>query len=295
LLNPLKSMQDADFKKIKEFIGNVNESDLEHVDSFVGIKAAVFIPSTGNCLYSVQKKHVHPSYSFFICYCKSISFFDGERNVKAEPGVLYGVPPLYPHHEIAEDTFIRFFALMIERKYFEKEASFYSKTIDQTRQFSLEVPESFLPALKEYMAEISDKDRLNKELVKALECRITHMILRSLFGVDSNTEKISDRFDVDKAAEFINEKYSENISVRDIASTIALSPSHFSRIFKKETGLTPQEYLIRVRLDRAKSFLMRSRKSVTEIALQCGFSSSAHFSSSFIKRFGKTPSEFKKF
>ncbi len=295
MLNPLKNMQDADFKKIKGFIGNVNESDLMNVDSFVGINAAVFIPSTGNCLYSVQSNHVHPSYSFFICYGKSISFFDGERNVKAIPGILYGVPPFFPHHEIAEDTFIRFFALMIERKYFDKEASFYSKTIDQTRQFSFEPPESFLPALKEYIAELSDKNRLNKELVKALECRITHMILRSFFGVDLNTEKISDRFDVDKAAEYINEKYSENISVRDIASVIALSPSHFSRIFKKETGLTPQEYLIRVRLDRAKSFLMRSRKSVTEIALQCGFSSSAHFSSSFIKRFGKTPSEFKKY
>jgi len=295
MLNPLRNMQDADFKKIKGFIGNVNESDLVNVDSFTGINAAVFIPSTGNCLYSVQSNHVHPSYSFFICYSKSISFFDGEKTVKAVPGILYGVPPFFPHHEIAEDAFIRFFALMIERKYFEKEASFYSKIIDQTRQFSLEPPDSFLPALKEYIAELSDRNKLNKQLVKALECRITHMILRSFFGVDSNAEKISDRFDVDKAAEYINEKYSENISVRDIASVIALSPSHFSRIFKKETGLTPQEYLIRVRLDRAKSFLLRSRKSVTEIALQCGFSSSAHFSSSFIKRFGKTPSEFKKY
>ncbi|MBP7902289.1 MAG: helix-turn-helix transcriptional regulator [Spirochaetes bacterium] len=288
-------MQDADFKKIREFIGDVKESDLKDVDSFVGINAAVFIPSTGNCRYSVQSNHVHPSYSFFICYGKSIRFFDGEKNVKAEPGILYGVPPFFSHHEIAEDTFIRFFALMIDRKYFDKEASFYSKTIDQTRQFSFEPPENFLPALKEYIAELSDTNRLNKELVKALECRITHMILRSLFGVISNAEKMSDRFEVDKAAEYINEKYSENISVRDIASVIALSPSHFSRIFKKETGLTPQEYLIRVRLDRAKSFLLRSRKSVTEIALQCGFSSSAHFSSSFIKRYGKTPSEFKKY
>ena len=287
-------MQYVEFKKIREFIGDVNESDLTDVDSFVGINAAVFIPSTGNCRYSVQSNHVHPSYSFFICYGKSIRFFDGEKNVKAEPGILYGVPPFFRHHEISDDTFIRFFALMIDRKYFEKEALFYSKKIDQKRLIALEPPEMFLPALKEYMAETSDPFRQNKVLVKALECRITHMLLRSLFGVTSNTEKISERFDVDKAAEFINEKYSENISVRDIAGAIALSPSHFSRLFKKETGLSPQEYLIHVRLDRAKSFLLRSRKSVTEIALQCGFSSSAHFSSSFMKRFGKTPSEFKK-
>lgn len=294
MLNQLKNMQDADFKKIKGFIGNVNESDLANVDSFVGINAAVFIPSTGNCLYSVKNNHVHPSYSFFICYGKSIRYFDGEQIIKAEPGRLYCVPPLYPHHEIAEESFIRFFALMIDRKYFEKEALFYHKKIDQ-KIMIIDPPEIFLPALKEYMTEINDADSTNNELVKALECRIVHIILRALLGVDSSSDKMSERFDVDKAAEYINEKYADNISVRDIASAIALSPSHFSRIFKKETGLTPQEYLIRVRLDRAKSFLMRSRKSVTEIALQCGFSSSAHFSSSFAKRFGKTPSEFKKY
>ncbi|MGN1105127.1 MAG: helix-turn-helix domain-containing protein, partial [Huintestinicola sp.] len=63
--------------------------------------------------------------------------------------------------------------------------------------------------------------------------------------------------------------------------------------FKNETGVTPIEYLIGIRLERAKTMLKRKSISVTEIAMNCGFGSSAHFSSCFQSRVGISPTEYR--
>lgn len=67
----------------------------------------------------------------------------------------------------------------------------------------------------------------------------------------------------------------------------------FGRVFKKETGTTPGEYLMEVRLLQAQKLLRRHEIMMTEIAMRCGFNSSAHFTACFHKRFGITPSVYR--
>jgi AraC-like DNA-binding protein len=66
------------------------------------------------------------------------------------------------------------------------------------------------------------------------------------------------------------------------------------RIFKQETGTTPVDFLIQIRLERAKKLLISSMESITDIAYTCGFNSSSHFATSFLKKFNATPSDFRK-
>lgn len=283
-----------EFENIKRLLGRAEQDDLENVDCFTGINTAVFVPSTGFCRYSVRESHTHPSYSFFISLLKPVEFHDGNRITRAEPGKLYIIPPMHPHHEIPGETFTRFFAGCIEKTFFENELSTYASPPKISKPLSSQPHENLIPALRDYMTELNAPDVKNLNYIKALECRICHLIIRPLAGLKHTGDKTADRLEIDRSAEYINDNFSETISVPGLAASAGLSVSHFSRIFKSGTGLSPRDYIIKVRLDRAKTMLTKSGKNITEIAFLCGFSSSAHFSSLFRSKFGIHPTEFRK-
>src|SRR5512133_2556470 len=100
---------------------------------------------------------------------------------------------------------------------------------------------------------------------------------------------------VDAAIMFITEHLAEDLSLEDIAEAAHFSSFHFHRIFSAMVGETPQQFLNRVRLERAANFLVKNpAHSITQIALSCGFSSSATFARSFKKHFGITANEYRK-
>ena len=88
---------------------------------------------------------------------------------------------------------------------------------------------------------------------------------------------------------FINEHFKEELSNELLAGKIGISPYHFIRIFKKETGFTPHEYLVRTRIDMAKYLLKNTGLSVKDICYNTGFSCESVFCSSFKKNVGMTP------
>lgn len=98
-----------------------------------------------------------------------------------------------------------------------------------------------------------------------------------------------------RAQQYINDNFYKPITVDDIAEYACLSRYHFSRIFKKETGFSPHQYLINTRLKHAQELLNSDSASLDTIAVTCGFSSASHFISVFKKETGVTPVMFKKF
>lgn len=104
---------------------------------------------------------------------------------------------------------------------------------------------------------------------------------------------ISSNYAVARAQHYIEQHFSENISVKQLAELGNMSISSFNRIFKKVNKLTPIEYLIEIRIEKSKKLLRRKEIPITEIAMRCGFSSSAHLSSSFSRLLNITPSEYR--
>jgi AraC-like DNA-binding protein len=83
----------------------------------------------------------------------------------------------------------------------------------------------------------------------------------------------------------------DDINLADVARHCCVSEGHLSRIFHHATGLTFREYLTQVRIERAKSLLLNSGKSVTEIAYESGFQSLSQFHRVFRKVYGSSPGE----
>lgn len=92
----------------------------------------------------------------------------------------------------------------------------------------------------------------------------------------------------------IMNNYNHNITLEDASGSAHMSPHYFCRFFKKVTGTTFKEYLLRIRIDKAKELLIQYNMSVTEIAYQVGFENLSYFFRVF-KRFTRlNPMEFRK-
>ncbi len=98
---------------------------------------------------------------------------------------------------------------------------------------------------------------------------------------------------VSKVKGYINARYMEDIKISDIADALGLNRKYLSRLFKKQTGITMQEYLIRKKLTEGKRFL-ENGYNVTEAAHMVGYADTFGFSKAFSAFFGKTPKSLKK-
>jgi AraC-like DNA-binding protein/mannose-6-phosphate isomerase-like protein (cupin superfamily) len=104
----------------------------------------------------------------------------------------------------------------------------------------------------------------------------------------SETPRRIDKAFTRTALELIEDRYSENISLRDLAERIPISPFHLLREFKKQYGLGPHAYLSQLRIRKAKQ-LLKGRAPLADIALQTGFCDQAQFTRRFKQIVGTTP------
>lgn len=97
-----------------------------------------------------------------------------------------------------------------------------------------------------------------------------------------------------RAVDLIGEQLAEPIQIGALARTVGLSRSRFTVLFTAELGLPPQDYIEAERLARAAQMLRSSSWRVSQIALQCGFADPYYFATRFRRRYGTSPSDFRR-
>ena len=112
-------------------------------------------------------------------------------------------------------------------------------------------------------------------------------------GMPSSTVTLIQYHKIQQAVRYINDNYRTDIRLDAVAREAGMSPSHFSRIFKKVMGLSYQEYLNRCRIKKARNLLRSSPRSITEIAISVGFADATGFGRIFKKLTGQTPSAYR--
>jgi AraC-like DNA-binding protein len=83
-------------------------------------------------------------------------------------------------------------------------------------------------------------------------------------------------------------------TIEELAREVKISPFHFIRQFEAVFGVTPHQYRIQARLERARHLLAAGPKSITGVCMEVGFSSLGSFSTLFTRRFGETPSAYRR-
>ena len=96
-----------------------------------------------------------------------------------------------------------------------------------------------------------------------------------------------------RARRLMDACYEQPLDLDQIARAAFLSPFHFHRLFRREFGETPHQYLTRARISRARELLLRSELSVTEVCLEVGFHSLGSFSTMFRRYAGHAPARYR--
>jgi AraC-like DNA-binding protein/quercetin dioxygenase-like cupin family protein len=97
---------------------------------------------------------------------------------------------------------------------------------------------------------------------------------------------------VERAIRWLTLQYAQPISIQHIAQALGYHRTHLSKLFKQYTGISPMQYLLKIRMDRAK-LLLQEELTVEQVASSVGFADSLYFSKQFKKWHGCTPSEYR--
>lgn len=147
-------------------------------------------------------------------------------------------------------------------------------------------------ALKTELETGERSGRLFQEsLATALVTRLLSQYATSPLKIQQRSGGLSKQ-DLLSAIDYINDNLSQDLRLVDVANVIGLSTSHFTRQFKQTMGITPYQYVIQRRVERAKLLLRRGDLTIQEIALQVGFADQSHLTYLFKRILGVTPKQF---
>lgn len=177
-----------------------------------------------------------------------------------------------------------FHALFLLEPYFSSTQHFQSRMKLTPADFT-----QIQPLLDIAEAEYTSSSPGRKTMLLAVVRQLA-VILSRRYDCPEKPREISGIAD---AAAFMETSYADSISISDVIERSHYSQRHFIRLFTSAYGMTPQRYLLDVRIRHAGAMLRDSTLPVTEIALQCGFGDPNYFSRIFRKYTGNSPSEFR--
>jgi AraC-like DNA-binding protein len=285
----------TDLSRIRKLVGAVTKEQLRYVDCFVSDRLGLFMPVGGACFYALTPEHTHPAYMFLLHFNDRSEMTLNGKLIQSRHGKLFSLGPGIRHQELPSDEPPHYVAILIEKKFFEAEARKYpgmrTKRLDGI--FS-DVDPGMLSLVKRFMAEADSRLPGSEAVLDALAVQIAHSAIRSIVKTKPRQDRMSERIEVNRVIEHLHSHMDDKISIPALAAIAHLSPSHFARVFKKETKKSPMEYVHHLRLERAKKLLLAGDKSMTEIALECGFGSQSYLSACFQKQFKMAPTEYQR-
>jgi AraC family transcriptional regulator len=96
-----------------------------------------------------------------------------------------------------------------------------------------------------------------------------------------------------KIREFVCANMEEELRLREMAQSVGLSTTHFSQMFRRSTGESPHQFVLRQRIERGKQMLRAAEGRILDIAIACGFKTQQHFARVFRKLCGASPTEYR--
>ena len=138
------------------------------------------------------------------------------------------------------------------------------------------------------------KENTTSDLTYGLMLQLFYLLLADS-DKNSNCANISRKkktYFIFDMTNYLQEHYNEKITLESLSKKYNYSPNYIQCTFKKIIGVSPQKYLLDIRLEKAKSMIIEGSNSLIDITLSCGFASQSYFISCFKKKYRFTPLQF---
>ena len=239
--------------------------------------------------YRIEREDYHNYMLFYICDGR-LSLRSGSQTMVASAGQVGFLNCHEPHeyHTIGNTEFVW---LHLDGS---NTADFYQQAVQMHGGFVFDTP--YAEQIKNGIYEIVFAFRNEQVLSEVRLSQKLYTLLTAMVDTASQeTGQTAENDTVSKAMHFIQEQYMNPISLLDVATHVNMSQFHFSRLFKKDCGYSPHEYLILTRLNRAKHLLKTTGLPVKVIAQKVGYQNVSSFTNAFTDRVGISPTLFRKY
>ncbi len=157
----------------------------------------------------------------------------------------------------------------------------------------IEIKYNFLQRTNtKYSSELLHKKIVELESLQDIEKFIVRFLLDKI-RTASEIKQMSYRSEIHEAQKYVHMHLHEKISMEEVAVSLNLNPSHFSRIYKSETGETFIEYMTRIKMEHAQEALEQSDKTIDQIAGELGYDNTSYFIKLFKQSSGYSPKEYR--
>ncbi len=239
--------------------------------------------------YRIEREDYHNYMLFYICDGR-LSLRSGSQTMVASAGQVGFLNCHEPHeyHTIGNTEFVW---LHLDGS---NTADFYQQAVQMHGGFVFDTP--YAEQIKNGIYEIVFAFRNEQTLSEVRLSQKLYTLLTAMVDTASQEAGQTEENDtVSKAMHFIQEQYMNPISLLDVATHVNMSQFHFSRLFKKDCGYSPHEYLILTRLNRAKHLLKTTGLPIKVIAQKVGYQNVSSFTNAFTDRVGISPTLFRKY
>ncbi|MBQ9136960.1 MAG: AraC family transcriptional regulator [Lachnospiraceae bacterium] len=250
----------------------------------------------------LQPDHYHNYYEIFYLLSGKCRFLLKDTLYSIEKGDLIFIAPGELHHSL----YYPGITCDIIALYFKDDfllPSLFSQMQPKNalpgQSFMGTVPalyqEEFHSLISKMLSESTEIDEYSSSF---LTCHLNELLLllmrHSVMSEEAPDLINAKEADIMTAAKYIYRNFQKPLTLDEVASVASLSPTYFSKKFKLLTGMGFKEYLNYIRLKHASAALLTTDNSITDIALEYGFSDSNYFKDLFKKEFGKSPREYRK-
>ena len=215
------------------------------------------------------------------------------------PHSLCIIPAGCPHYEVPSNPEIGYRLLWVKVRqdaieYFATEYSVRTRELSIQKPARVKINTAITTILDCLCREVRERapgsELVRKGYLLALVGTISREVLRSTEPGAGAPQFAHDPV-IDRAIAFMTQHHGDpELRVEHIARHVGLSVGYFSVYFRSRTGVSPYQYLLQIRLARARELVLEGRKTIAEVAEQVGFSSPFHFSRTFKKVYATAPS-----
>jgi len=275
--------------------------------NMIGLPLVVHIATlSSHSAEMTQTWHSHPGIELLFVLEGSTAWeFQDGRQIEVAGGHFLAIPTRVIHrgvHEMRQPSSICGVIINPEHPESCKNTTFTKQNLNLLNQYFAKSPLSALPCSGELRSRLhrltvvkrayqqDQKDPVLRATMRTLICSILLEVISGLQG-DS---PVAMETHVEAAKKYLQEHIHEQVQMSDLVKHIGFSRSYLFVLFKSVTGMSPNDYFVRLRIERAQRLLIETKRSITAIALDTGFSSSQYFSTAFRKHTGKTAMEYRR-
>ena len=171
----------------------------------------------------------------------------------------------------------------------------HEKTVNYCERKGSPLNESLKPLLLSLIEHRKSSYTTHEYLVKSHLFMIMHLLNRHCVDAEENELALHQTYDKLKAALYwVQLSYAKKTPIKKAAALCGFSESHFMKLFRELTGMSFTAYLINYRLELAANQLTKTDLSIIEISGNCGFHNHSYFTRAFVKKYGVTPTAYRK-